>query len=724
MHSRLTRLQTVLPLFLIAACTSSPVGSDAGAVVAIRFTESRLEIPEGEAAPLALEFIGRDGRTIAAPPGVTVSWATSESRVADIAPDGRVIALRGGEAVVTASLGPHSAEARVVVVDREDGALVAGTVAVFEWGGFSPEPGANRVTIDGKASVVLAATRSELRVAVPVRDVFGCRPTAEVEVEIVSGDRREVRRMPLRVGTRIRLAPGQSAMLDPTATTGCLELAPDAAYAVAITNTSSVAAVRTPFRLSGGGTPGQGASAWFGSASATLQAAEGASAGPAIPAGRAHAAALEASRALASSLRDATSLTSTVRPPSPSASIAPAMVRAGDFATRQIPVTSGGTFGACTEATTLATRVVYAGQRLVIHEDRSSPTAGMLDARWAELGAEFETVMLPLLRGNFGDPATHPVMRDRALEVVASPAVNRYGAGGFTWSGDLFPPASCATSNHAGVMYMAVPLTGSAIPGWWRDAPGTLIHEAKHLVSYAERLSRHHPLEESWMEEATARIAEELWGRTRYAYRRGANATAVDAGCALGGPASPCVEAARPLAAHFAHLREAFASPADRTPFGNPTGADLTFYGSAWWLVRYAIDHAGVAEPEFLRALVIGPRRGADNLAFQAGRSIEDLIARSAMANLLDGREGIEIEDPRHTHPSWSIRDVLTAVGGRFPLAIEHLAAPFADRGATLRAGAAWYAEIDSRGVRTLSLHAAGGGDPPASLRFGIARLH
>jgi hypothetical protein len=723
MSCRLTRLLAIVTLLSFPACVRSPVGSEAGAVVSIRFVESLVEVPEGEAAPLELKFIGRDGEPVAAPKGVRVSWASSESQVADVAPDGRVVALRGGETVVTASLGPHSAEARVVVVDREEGVLVAGSAAVLAWGGFGGDPGALRVTIDGHAATVRAATPAELEIVVPGWRVVGCRPTTEVEVEVTAGARREVRRMPLRAGTRVRLAPGQSALLGPGATTECLELEADAAYAVAIANTSSVATTRTPFRLAGSGAPGTGVSASSSMVSPSLSAAAARSTAEASPTDHAHSAALEASRIAALTLRGA-SASSTAGPPGPaSASIAAQVTRAGDLATRRIPLTSSGEFGACTAASSLATRVVYAGPRLVIHEDRASPTAGMLDARWTELGREFETVMLPLLRDSFGDPASHPVMRDRPLEIVASPAVNRYGAGGFTWTGDLFPPASCASSNHAGVMYIAVPLTEIAIAGWWRDAPGTVVHEAKHLVSYAERLSRGHPLEESWLEEATARIAEELWGRTRYGYRQGANSTVQQAGCALGGSSPGCAAAARPLAAHVAHLRSVFASPTDRTPFGNPSGTDLTFYGSAWWLVRYAIDQAAVPETEFLRALIVGPRRGADNLAARAGRAIEDLIGHAAMANLLDGRDDVEIEDRRHTHPSWSIRDLMTDSEGRFALAVEHLAAPFPDRRVTLRAGAAWYAEIDTRGVRTLSLLDAGGAAAPSTLRLGIARL-
>ena len=49
---------------------------------------------------------------------------------------------------------------------------------------------------------------------------------------------------------------------------------------------------------------------------------------------------------------------------------------------------------------------------------------------------------------------------------------------------------------------------------WRRQMPATMIHEAKHITSYAERLSRDATLfEQVWLEEGTAQIASEMFGR-------------------------------------------------------------------------------------------------------------------------------------------------------------------------------------------------------------------
>jgi hypothetical protein len=706
---------------LLASCGPVPTAPGGDGIVGLRFLAPVVELPEGEAAPLVLQFVGPGGGLIEPPAGTRISWTTSASSIAEVAADGRVLGVREGEAVVTASAGAHRAAARVLVLDRGDSTLVAGGLAVLAWGGFSTRDGGNEVVVAGRGATVLSASEEELRVLLPPGAAFPCRPTEEVEVRVVSDGVTRSRSLPLRVGSRVRLTIGEAALLGASAA-GCVELEAGAGYAVTVVNTATSAAVQTPF-----GVAGQGAARPSPSISASASAFRGAESPRSAPMAReeagsaAHLRVLESSRAVVEAAR-------AVRDPAgpgPAAGLAASLgsvtLRVGDRVQRRAPVAPGGGFGGCAQFSSVEARVAYAGARLLILEDIASPTAGALDARYAELGAEFEQRMLPLLGTYFGDLRAHPAMRDRPVEILATPLVNAYGAGGFAWSGDLLAPAACAASNGAGVMYLAVPMQPSSIAGWWRSAPGIVMHEAKHLVSYAERLSRNHPLEESWLEEATARAAEEIWGRALYGYRQGGNTTAAGAGCGLGG--TGCAESPRSVAAHFAHLRDVYTAPGSRTPFGNPTGADLTFYGNAWWLVRYAADHAGRAEAEFFRALVAGPRRGAENLAAQAGTPIEELLGHWALANLLDDRPDVLPASPKHAHPSWSSRDVLGTVHGSFPLTVDRLAGTFAIAGPPLRAGAAWYAEIDAASPQTLSLGSVAGGDAPATMRLGIARV-
>src|SRR5690606_12789464 len=62
----------------------------------------------------------------------------------------------------------------------------------------------------------------------------------------------------------------------------------------------------------------------------------------------------------------------------------------------------------------------------------------------------------------------------------------------------------------------------------WRWAMRSVIlHEAKHITANAERFQRTTgtlvTLEESWLEESTAMIAEELYGRAVFGYQQKGN---------------------------------------------------------------------------------------------------------------------------------------------------------------------------------------------------------
>src|SRR5690606_33394761 len=104
-----------------------------------------------------------------------------------------------------------------------------------------------------------------------------------------------------------------------------------------------------------------------------------------------------------------------------------------------------------------------------------------------------------------------------------SPAVNTYLAGvaGFTSMCDQFPnDAGNTASNFGEIIYLYQPIvdaTGYANntpDNWYRTIRSTVVHELKHLASYAARIANGAPSQESvWLEEGTARLAEELWGR-------------------------------------------------------------------------------------------------------------------------------------------------------------------------------------------------------------------
>jgi hypothetical protein len=713
--------KAIVCLCLLAACVDGPVGVASDDIVALHFASSTVEVAEGEDAALTLHFLDWAGRAVPPPPGLSIVWRSSRAEVAEVRADGRVHAFRGGEAVVTASAAGREAHATVRVLSREPDVLSPGTSATLRWGNFSARANGNAVTIDGVPAAVLHASAGEIQVRVPGRSAFPCGPARPVIVRVTTDGVVQEQTMTLRVGARLALAPGEAALLADTAALGCLELEPGAVFGVAVVNTTTAASAQTRFRLRGHAPSANSrttgaAPQWFAAASGHRDA----------DAADAHLQVLEASRRLVEQLA-ATPRQAAASGPltslAASASAAAPVLRIGDRVRRRVPVLDSGQFGSCTQFVTIDARVVHAGSRALLLEDVAAPVAGMLDTHFAALAAEYETRMLPVLATYFGDIEAYSVNRDGRVEMIFTRRVNHYGAAGFVWAGDLVPPTGCGASNGNETMYIGLPDQASAIAAWWRHAPSTVMHEAKHLVAYGERLSRGMNLEESWLEESTARIAEEIWGRSLYGYQQGANATAAEAGCGLRGTTGACAGAIHTVNKHFVALRDVFRSPESHTPFGNPTGSDYSFYGNAWWLVRYAADHSGRPEAEFFRALTADRRRGAENLAAHAGIPMSELLGHWHLATLLDDRADFAAANSRHRHPSWNSRDVLTTLAGSFPLNVRSFAGGFAAEVTALRAGAAWYAEIASGPGQAISLDDAAGAAPPPSLRLGIARL-
>jgi hypothetical protein len=329
----------------------------------------------------------------------------------------------------------------------------------------------------------------------------------------------------------------------------------------------------------------------------------------------------------------------------------------------------------CNSFTTIGARTVYEGRNVAILEDTLSqrggvPTlAGTMDALYAEIGAEFDDVAWPIAQ-RFGDPLIMDGRLDAngRVVLVATPRLNEMFSGailGAVVTCDLFFRTQFASSNVGEVIYLAVPTSNAAGMAagtrdrWRYEIRGTIAHELKHVVSFAGRVVRNQPLEESWLEEATARHAEEFFARARLGFSATGNVGYGVLDCearALAGDPE-CANTPRTLMPHFEGLWDFLSASTARSPLGPTTPGDFSFYGSGWSLTRWALDHATQSEEVLLEQLTSSGQSGVANLEGRIGRSWDDILGRWALASVAEARRATAT-DATLRFPSWNFADV------------------------------------------------------------------
>jgi hypothetical protein len=202
-----------------------------------------------------------------------------------------------------------------------------------------------------------------------------------------------------------------------------------------------------------------------------------------------------------------------------------------------------------------------------------------------------------------------------------------------------------------------------------------MIHEAKHIASYAERLSRDATVfEQVWLEEATAQLASEMFGRAIHgngwrsdaSYRESlyCESRPTTAGCANGVIA---------MTNHFLFLSNYLQTFESKSILSGAEDSDI--YGSAWLFARWLVDtYGGSDEGAFLRKLVqTGSLAGAANVEAASGRLFPQLLAEFTL--MLAGDNLPNARGP-YVEPSWNLPDVfagLAELGSRVqaPLAMR-----------------------------------------------------
>ena len=413
-------------------------------------------------------------------------------------------------------------------------------------------------------------------------------------------------------------------------------------------------------------------------------------------------------------------------------------------------------------STPVGARVVFVGQHGVMLEDTLSPTRGQLDSLYTLVGQEFDTNMWTLLNANFGSPLAMDAQTDnnQRFYMLFSQVINNLQGGtiaGFVASSDFFPQTSCPGSNLAEIFYARVPtVTGSGIANgtagdWYRRTRTVMVHEVKHIVSFAERFARGFvPTgtfnnEDRWLEESSAMLAEELWARTVYNYQAKSNVTyAQSVGCEVrpNGSTNPVYGncgLGKPLSMfdHFILLHDYEANNEGLSPLGSTATGDFTFYGSGWSFLRWVVDNYGTSESAFLNALTREfSNAGVQNVEARTGRTFADLINDWSVALVMDDYPNFTPSVPRHKIESWNVRDILAGMSADFsnqgfftdPTPLRTRSASFgkfAVNVSSVRGGSMAVFEVTGtqNGSRMFEFNGTSGTSFPAEMRVNIIRV-
>lgn len=693
--------------------------------------------------------------------GRPIAWSSSDATIASVSASGVLTGLRAGAVTITAATEGRSATAGItvsaslapVVTGIAPSTLTPGQSATLTGIGFADAVAGNTVTVRGQPAVVNSVSPTQLTFTVPCVN----SGTVAIQAATALGIGAPLS-VPLTVTAR-PLARGESMILSAADASVCNELtsvSTSARYLVVVSSAATTANAQVDFLLAGN-TPVSTANIARISAPTARTALSSEASAP-----DAHFAHLERERALYASLQASGAFRE--RPARRTATSAASSLRAapavGDM--REFYYN----FGGCTDSTrTFRGRAIYIGPRAIIWEDSANTLQSSADTALAgyygRLGQIFDDDQYEAIRSTFGDPLRRDALLDNdgRLHMVFTQRLNGSGAAAYVTSCDQSArnTTTRAASNFGELFYGTVPtsagsnVNSTAFPdGWFYFMARTVVHEVKHIASLSARVANGAPsFESSWLEEGTARHAEEIWvRRSLHRVPWKANTGYGTAGtngifCDFN-PANATCNAAdalrRPsygMRRQFNEIRPKLLDPWDWSPYGDATGqTGSVFYNTVWSLVRYAIDRYGASDAAFLGALTNSVTSGTTNLAGVAGVPMDRLIGGWGLALYADDYPGLGTGNADVIVPTWNLRDIYAGLNAdpawrtrwNSAIPITPVALPFGAFETTrtgLRGGAHAYFELSgaASAAQLLQLRSVTGGVPSTNLRLSILRL-
>ncbi|MEP6730645.1 MAG: Ig-like domain-containing protein [bacterium] len=717
----------------------------------------------GQTAPLVASLKDKTGAPIT---GRNVFWLSSNTRVATVDATGNVLAISAGTTTITAQSEGVSGTASFVVTAPpgtvaptittvSPATLTPGVVTTITGSNFGTSVASNGVYIAGVKAVISAASVTQLTATVPTSGL-PCQGTQPVNVEVTTVSGTGIAKQSMTIATQRNLAVGASFMATSTDNIGCNELPAAGTYVVSVFNASKALGIIGSFELQGSG--GGVVASKISPAQAT-RSINVLSAPPARHTAVDQEEVAQEHEHLMRLERDMELIRQLGKPRNAarSMSVAPRASAGGaSFALAPVPTTVGANasinfhFNSCAigQSTPVTARVVYVGSKAIVLEDNAAPLAGKIDADLIALAKDFEDVSFPLLL-NFGNPLAFDDQTDAngRLIMFFTPQVNNQASNllGFVSSCDFFAPTASpnvSASNQAEIFYArAVTDTSStstslnARGGWKRQMPSTLIHESKHITAFAERFADPRPAlnEQVWLEEATAQMASELYGRALHGNSWRSNATYFGTlDCEVRPTTAGCNGATFVMGNHFSFLTDFLENFDTKSILSGSDDNDI--YGSAWLFTRWLTDtYGGADEGNFLRSIVKSvTTTGVDNVTTPSGKSWAELLSQFTL--MLAADELTAVNAP-YTEASWNLPGIFAGYNSDFPT--SRPSSPLVMRQATfgssfltsanaLRGGGAMLIRLSgtpSAPTQLLDLHAGGGAALSPNSTIGIAVL-
>ncbi|HEU4884597.1 MAG TPA: Ig-like domain-containing protein [Longimicrobium sp.] len=399
------------------------------------------------------------------------------------------------------------------------------------------------------------------------------------------------------------------------------------------------------------------------------------------------------------------------------------------------------TDNSCSTFDTRTGRVVAVGTHVIVMEDTLNPEGGLTAAQYAAIADSFDLKIHPTITGAFGTPSDRDgngrviAFYTSAVNELTGPGSSAY-VGGFFFSRDLLAATDCPTSNVGEMFYMLAADTSGTVNGNKRSADfieevtlGTLAHEFQHLINASRRMLVNTPwngqLEETWLDEGLAHVAEELMF-----YQGSGTAPGMDLDLADLSPPAVQDPFFKYAEANYGRLRQWLLAPHGNGPF--EAGDDgLATRGSAWAFLRYAADRRGGTQATFWSSLVNTGNTGLENLEAVLGTDPLPWFRDFAGAMYADNAFDPVSPPASFTQPSWNFRAVFSgldydpgpACSCNYPLAPRDPGNGVTDSFVLIPGGGTAYLRMGvSAGAFAGVAVQSGGVAPPSTIRLVVIR--